>query len=59
MVVKVLRRNKVISSQFFNDFDKAMDFALAQGWRGCHCIVLRKYDAKRWCKTYLIPPETL
>ena len=59
MIVKVLRRNKVQSSNFFNDYDKALDFAMSQGWKGFHCIVLRKYKEKKWAKSYLIPPETL
>lgn len=59
MIVKVLRRNKVQSSLFFNDFDVALDYAIRQGWKGCYTIILRKYKDKKWAKTYLIPPETI
>jgi len=38
---------------------EALDFAISQGWKGFHCIVLRKYADKKWAKVYLIPPETL
>jgi len=59
VIVKSLRRNKVQSSTFFNDYMEALDFAISQGWKGFHCIVLRKYADKKWAKVYLIPPETL
>ena len=59
VIVKVLRRNKVQSSLFFNNLNDALDYAIHQGWKGYYTIVLRKYGEKKWAKSYLIPPETL
>jgi len=58
VVIKSLRRNKVQSSLFFDNYDKALDFALSQCWKGYWCIVLRKVD-NRWYKGTLYPPDNL
>ena len=56
--VKVLKSGKLQESVSFDNYDKALDYAIKKVELGNVCLVLRKVE-NVWVKVWLNPSETI
>lgn len=57
-IVRAFSNRKLQSTKEFDEYEKALDYAISSSYKGFDCLVLRQVE-KTWVKFWVNCPETI